>query len=78
MFIDRRSDRPQRHLEWRIRLLGVGAIFGVLGIYFDEGWLIWAALAVLLGGFLLRFVMRDTEDEHDEDEDGDEQESDER
>jgi len=75
MFIDRRSNRPRRHLEWRIRLLGVGAILGVLGIYFDEGWLIWVALGVLLGGFLLRFVMRDTEaglSEDDDEEDDDE------
>lgn len=55
MKVDRDPNRPVRHLEWRVRLLGVGAILALAGIYFDSGWMVNVALAVLLTSFLLRF-----------------------
>lgn len=51
------------HLEWRIRLFGAGAIIGMVGIFADVRWMIWIAIAVLVAGFLLRFLGRDGLDE---------------
>lgn len=56
VFVDRDPDREVKHLAWRVRLFGAGAILGVLGIYLDARWLIWVAIAVLVVGFFLRFV----------------------
>lgn len=56
VFVDHDPEREVKHLTWRVRLFGAGAILGVLGIYFDARWLIWAAIAVLVVGFFLRFI----------------------
>jgi hypothetical protein len=56
VFIDRRPDRPDRHLEWRVRFMGAGALLAILGIYYEAGWLIWVAIAALVVGFLIRFL----------------------
>ena len=56
MFIDRSRDRPVRHLEWRVRIFGAGAILALVGMWAQWRWLITVALAVLLLGFLLRFL----------------------
>ena len=56
MFIDHRRDRPRRHLEWRIRLMGAGALLALVGMYFQARWMVWIAIAVLTFGFLLRFA----------------------
>jgi hypothetical protein len=56
MFISRRRGQPSPHLEWRIRIFGVGAILAIAGMIADLSWMIWMALAVLLVGFLLRFL----------------------
>ena len=61
MLIDRRKDRPVRHLEWRIRLFGVGAIMAVVGIATEQSWLINVAIAVLAAGVLIRFLPRSKE-----------------
>ena len=45
-----------RFLEWRIRFFGVGAVLGLAGIFFDEAWLVMAALAVLFAGVVLQLV----------------------
>lgn len=55
---DRSRRRPRAHLEWRIRLFGVGAILAVAGIATESRWLINVAIAVLALGALLRFVGR--------------------
>ncbi len=53
----RRDTRgPGPYLEWRVRLLGAGAILALAGIWADVGWLVNVAIAFLLVGFLLRFV----------------------
>jgi hypothetical protein len=54
--LDRSRERPVRHLEWRIRLFGVGAILGVAGIATATSWLVNVAIGVLALGVLLRFL----------------------
>jgi hypothetical protein len=56
MKVDRSRERPVRHLEWRVRLLGVGAILALAGIYFDSSWMVNGAIVILLIGFALRFA----------------------
>ena len=55
MFVSRRRG-PGSHLEWRIRIFGVGAILGIAGMIAEMRWMIWIALGVLMVGFLLRFL----------------------
>jgi len=55
-----RSKRAGPRLEWKVRIFVVGAALGAAGMYLDEGWLIGAAIAVLLGGMLLRHFLGDT------------------
>ena len=56
VFLDRSRARGTDHLEWRIRLMGAGALLAVLGMYFEASWMIWLAIAVLVAGFFLRFL----------------------
>jgi hypothetical protein len=56
MLIDRRRDRPVRHLELRVALFGAGAILAVVGMATERSWLIDVAIAVLLVGVLIRFL----------------------
>jgi hypothetical protein len=51
-----RSKRSDPHLEWKVRLFVVAAVLGVSGIYFDERWMGWVAILLLLSAMLLRFV----------------------
>lgn len=57
-----------RHLEWRVRILGVGAVLALAGMWAGEEWLVNLAIAVLVGGFLLRFVDERDGAEGEEDE----------
>ncbi len=57
MLTDRSRDRSGRHLEWRVRLFGAGAVLAVVGMFTEQGWLIDLAIVVLLAGFALRFVI---------------------
>ncbi|MBW3536043.1 MAG: hypothetical protein KY453_12660 [Gemmatimonadetes bacterium] len=45
-----------RHLEWRVRLFGAGAILALVGMVRNAEWLVNLAIGVLLLGFALRFV----------------------
>lgn len=56
MKVDRDPARPVRHLEWRVRLLGVGAVLALAGMAMERTWMVNVAIAVLAVGFLLRFV----------------------
>lgn len=58
MRVDRSRDRPVRHLEWRVRLLGVGAVLGLAGMMMESEWMVNAAIGVLIITFVLRFVGR--------------------
>lgn len=73
MKIDRSPDRPVRHLVWRARLLALGAILGLTGMATERDWIINVAIAVLVGGFALRYWPSD-EGSDDEGEGGDESE----
>jgi hypothetical protein len=68
MLVSRSRARSARHLEWRIRIFGVGAILAMVGIWSELGWLINVAIGVLLMGFALRFLpdRRDETDAHDQ------------
>ena len=61
----RRSDRPVRHLQWRVRLFGAGALLALGGMFLRLDWLVNVALAVLLVGFLLRFLPDDDPEAED-------------
>ena len=64
-----RSKRPDPHLEWKVRIFVVAAVLGVSGIYFDERWMGWVAILLLLSAMLLRFVGSEEEDSEGVDED---------
>ena len=51
-----RSQRAGRHLEWKVRVFTLGAALAVAGIYFEERWMTGAAIVVLVGGVLLRYI----------------------
>ena len=56
MKIRRDASGPGPYLEWRVRLMGAGAIVALIGIWADANWLVNVAIVLLLVGFLLRFV----------------------
>ncbi len=58
MRVDRSRDRPVRHLEWRVRLLGVGAVLALAGMMMESDWMVNLAIGVLVVTFALRFVSR--------------------
>ncbi len=63
---DRSPEREAKHLDWRVRLFGAGAVLGVLGMYYDSPWLTWLAITVLGSGLLLRFLPFGKKDEGDD------------
>lgn len=56
IFRPSRDQRAGPLLEWKVRLFVVGAGLGLAGIFLDSRWLTGAAIAVLAGGALLRFL----------------------
>ena len=66
MLLDR-TKRADRYLEWKVRLFVVAAVFGLAGIYTESRWLTGVAIALLLAGFLLRFLPGDTEEQDEPD-----------
>ena len=67
-FLLSRSTRDHSWLEWKIRLFSVAAVLSLVGIYFDERWVIGLAIMVLSLGMVLRFVpgsdLREEEEDH--------------
>ncbi len=64
LFADRGRRGPDRYLQWKVAALGVGAALLLFGIKLEAGWLVWAAIAVLGLGFVLRFLpQRDQDDD---------------
>lgn len=54
-------------LEWKVRLFTVGAVLALGGMFLDESWLVYLAIAVLAAGVALRFVTpRPTPPDEDE------------
>jgi hypothetical protein len=66
MLLDR-TKRADRYLEWKVRLFVVAAVFGLAGIYTESRWLTGVAIALLLAGFVLRFLPGDTEEQDEPD-----------
>jgi len=62
MFLDRRK-RADRSLEWKVRLFSFFNDTATTEIYTENRWLTDVAIALLLGGFLLRFLPGDTEEQ---------------
>jgi hypothetical protein len=69
MFVSRGRGPASPHLEWRIRIFGVGAILAVAGMIAEMRWMVWIALAVLLVGVLLRLLPRGGSNDDDEKDD---------
>ncbi len=55
-FLSRSRKRSLKHLEWRVRLFGAGALLALVGISVRLSWLIYTAIAVLVSGVALRFL----------------------
>jgi hypothetical protein len=53
---DRSSGRPVTLLGWRLRIFAAGAVLAGVGVYLAQNWLVWAAIAVLAVGMLVRFL----------------------
>jgi hypothetical protein len=53
------TGRDGKDLGWRVRLFALGAGLGIGGIVLENRLMIWAAIAVLGGGFALRFLGSD-------------------
>jgi membrane protein implicated in regulation of membrane protease activity len=56
--VSRSTKRDDHFLFWKVRLFAIGATLGLAGIFLDLPLLVWAAIAVLVIGFLMRFVPR--------------------
>ncbi|TVR57062.1 MAG: hypothetical protein EA421_01810 [Gemmatimonadales bacterium] len=60
-------------LQWKVRLFAIGAGLALGGVILDWGWLIPAAIIVLVAGFALRFLpggtgVREEDPEEEEEE----------
>jgi uncharacterized membrane protein len=72
MRVDRSRDRPVRYLEWRARLLGIGAVVALAGMMLEKAWMVNGAIGILLVTLALRFIGRAERDENLEDLEDDE------
>ena len=45
-----------KYLDWKVHLFMAGAALVLAGIYFNNHWVMWGALVVLLAAFGLRFL----------------------
>ncbi len=51
-----RSGKDDPHVHWKVRLFGAGAALALAGMGIGIGWLVWAGVAVLGIGLVLRFL----------------------
>jgi hypothetical protein len=60
LFFIRRSgsEGPDPWLLAKVRVFAIGAALALGGMILDQGWMIWAAIGVLLVGIVLRFLPR--------------------
>ena len=68
-FVDRRSRGPGRFLQWKVRLLAVGAVLLVVGMAREMDLLVLLAIALLAVAFALRFLEREPPPPADEEDD---------
>jgi membrane protein implicated in regulation of membrane protease activity len=59
IFLNRRKEGEDPHLDWKVRSFLAGAFLALLGMGLELNWLIWLGIAVLLAGFGLRFLRGD-------------------
>jgi len=55
-FLTGRRRYADRFLEWKVAIFSIAGGVALVGIYFEERWMTGAALALLLGATLLRFL----------------------
>lgn len=60
------------HLEWRLRIFGIGGGLGVGGVWLDNSWMVYAAILTLFVGVALRFARDGDSDEVESAESSDE------
>ena len=53
-----RSGQDDPYVHWKVRLFGAGAVLALVGMGTGIGWLVWAGVAVLGVGLVLRFLPR--------------------
>lgn len=53
---DRRSRADDRFLPHKTLIFALGAMLGIAGIAFEIGWIVYAGIAVLALGVILRFA----------------------
>ena len=59
-FLNRGAPRgPGRFLDWKIRLIAVGAVFLLVGMAREMDLLVLVSLVFLVGAFLLRFFEKE-------------------
>jgi hypothetical protein len=58
MFFSRRQRGPDRYLPWKTAALLLGIGIALLGFELESRWVVNLAIAVVLAGFLLRFLDR--------------------
>jgi hypothetical protein len=68
MFVTRPGIPSRRHLEWRVRVFGMGAILALAGMWAEQPWLINVAIGVLGVGIILRLFARRGISREEEDE----------
>lgn len=56
IFRPRRTGHAGQWLEWKVRVFATGAVLGLAGIFLNQRRLVWAALAVLAVGLVLRVL----------------------
>jgi len=56
IFSSRKRGGPDSHLDWKVRLFFAGAALALAGIGLESSLLVGVAIAVLLGGVVLRFL----------------------
>lgn len=62
VFHDRKRRKSDPWLGLKVGSFSAGAVIALAGIYFDEGWIVWTAVAVLLIGFAARFLPGSSEE----------------
>ncbi|MBV9108293.1 MAG: hypothetical protein JO306_02675 [Gemmatimonadetes bacterium] len=72
-FLNRGTVRgPGRFLQWKVRLIAIGAVFLLVGMAREMNLLVLVALVFLCGAFLLRFFEKEPAEDADHEETEDE------
>jgi membrane protein implicated in regulation of membrane protease activity len=71
VFIDQRHRGPGRFLQWKLRLLAIGAVLLLVGMARNLDLLVILSIVVLAAAFLLRFFEKEDPQTAADEEDGD-------